>query len=160
MENCRHSRAISCARPARTLHTEREPSALSLSNVIPKSTHVEVTHISLSPEIQELHGIISTFTQSDNTVRQQYGAGLMQSVLALQKSEVKKKKGEGPVSQKVFSEQISKAQTVIEKQFALLCKALERDDPRLHWLQQGGLWPTVTTISLLEHLRSVNLYLW
>lgn len=46
------------------------------------------------------------------------------------------------------------AQEAAREQFEGICEAFKSCDSRTQWLQEGGLWPCVTPVTLLEQLRS------
>lgn len=105
-------------------------------------------------ETQELQAIIGRLVGSESAIRQQYGNDLMQSLRALKKTDVGWKKDYELVDSALLGHEISQAQSAVLQRFALLCNAFQRGDSRTHWLQQGGLWPSVTPVTLLENLRS------
>ena len=121
-----------------------------------KPVHVKSTVSPYSREIQELEGIIDGITNSHSTVRQRYGREMRQSLDALKifKS-APKQDGESILPAKISAEILRARQTVI-KQFDQLCTAFERNDLRAQWLKEGGLWPCITPVTLLEQLRSTS----
>jgi hypothetical protein len=142
--------------------TENDKIALStlqkktFPNSLQKPVHVKSIVPSFSPEIQELESIINGITNSHSTVQQQYGRDLKQSLDALKifKS-APKQNDESILPAKMFAE-ISRARQAVNEQFDHLCVAFERNDLRAQWLKKGGLWPCITSITLLEQLRSTS----
>jgi hypothetical protein len=140
-------------------HTEPGKSALSWASTVSRTYRGVQDRLGNPPqshELQELKQIIDGFMTSESTVRQQYGADLLQSLEALGKAKDKVKK-EGKLSDpSQLPQEIKKARAVLEDRFNLLCKALENGDSRVYWLQQGGMWPNITPVTLLETLRSTT----
>ncbi|RDL37029.1 Uncharacterized protein BP5553_04462 [Venustampulla echinocandica] len=107
-------------------------------------------------EIDELNKIIDQVTRSKSAVRQQYGNDLKQSLDALRglKNLVV---DEGEVTDLTnLSEAILKARNHTKERLNWLQETFERDDSRVIWLQQGGLWPIITPVTVLENLRSIS----
>jgi hypothetical protein len=109
-----------------------------------------------SSAARELEEIINTFAKSSNSLRREYGEDLLQSVMALQRVEVQKKNNRATINAQLLSRAISMAHAIVNERFQLLQNALEHGDSRVCWLKLGGLWPSVTPISLLEKLRSIS----
>ena len=107
-------------------------------------------------EIQELEGIIDGITNSHSTVRQQYGREMRQSLDALKIFKSAPKQDEESILPAKISAEILRARQTVIEQFDRLCTAFERDDPRAQWLKEGGLWPCITPVTLLEQLRSTS----
>jgi hypothetical protein len=110
----------------------------------------------LAREVEELHRIIDGVTSSNSTVRQQYGNDLKQSLTALQALEYTPISEESTFNQAYLASAISKARDDVQNEISLLHKVFERDDSCVIWLQQGGLWPAITPVTLLENLRSIS----
>ncbi|KAI9733803.1 MAG: hypothetical protein M1818_007070 [Claussenomyces sp. TS43310] len=110
----------------------------------------------LSPEISELESIVNGMVKSQSFVRQQYGQDMMQSLRALQKLKSVSKKKTDSLSPLELSSRIKKARQTTKEHFDQLSKAFETQDSRVQWLEEGGLWPCITPISLLEQLRSTS----
>ncbi|KAI9833796.1 MAG: hypothetical protein M1819_003531 [Sarea resinae] len=117
---------------------------------------VEATTSSAYPELDELKSIIRTMSESRSTVRQQYGCDLMQSLTALESLKSKPKENVTTIDREALSAEIAKAREMLRLHFNQLRLAFERNDSRAQWLQKGGLWPSITPITLLEQLRSTS----
>ena len=126
------------------------------SQNLTQALHAEPIATPFSREIQELESIVKCVENSQSTVRQQYGADLMQSLNALKTLQSTAKKTDGSVFPVRFSAEISKAQQVSKEQFHQLCRALESEESHVQWLQEGNLWPCITPATLLEQLRSTS----
>ncbi|EFE35669.1 uncharacterized protein ARB_05713 [Trichophyton benhamiae CBS 112371] len=105
--------------------------------------------------ILELEEIIGKIKDSPSLVRQQYGHDLMTSLEALRSV---KSANDIPVG-KEFDEStiytnIGSATQKVESHAKHLRLALNKDDLRFRWLHPAGLWPCMTMVTLLEHLRS------
>jgi Protein of unknown function (DUF3638) len=107
-------------------------------------------------EIQELESIIDSFADSQSTVQQQYTRDLRQSLKALAVLRSAPKLGEESILPARLSLEISAARHGVEDCFHQLCMAFERDDSRAKWSKEGGLWPCISPITLLEQLRSTS----
>lgn len=121
-----------------------------------KVIHSKPTVSTVSREFQELQNIIKGISTSHSAVRRQYGQDLMQSLNALITLKSVTKQDLPPIKPERLSADMSDAQQATKEQFNRICKALEQDDPRVQWLQEGGLWPQTTPVTLLEQLRSTS----
>lgn len=104
--------------------------------------------------IDELQGIINQLAKSKSLVRKTYAQDLTQSLEAFKRLKTPQqlatflglRDNKNDVSQFLGA-------------FACLQGSLEKATPtmsdrRIQWLKMGGLWPAITTVSLLEPLRS------
>jgi len=132
------------------------PQKKTFPNSLQKPVRVKQTASTSFREIQELESIIDGITKSHSTVKQRYGQDMMQSLDALKifKS-VPKQDGQSILPAKLSAE-ILRARQAVRNQFNQLCMAFERNDLRAQWLKEGGLWPRITPITLLEQLRSTS----
>jgi hypothetical protein len=128
----------------------------TVSNKSQNAPGAEFTTSLLSTEILDLQSIIGRIIDSKSRVRQQYGTDLMQSLGALQTSKNALKKQVKPVDMAQLPAEIANARLRVRAHFDQLCKAFEKDDSGVQWLQQGGLWPIITPVTLLENLRSTS----
>jgi hypothetical protein len=138
---------------------ESAPSTLQKENFpngLQRPVQVKSTASSLSREMQELENIIGGITHSNSTVQQQYGRELMQSLDALKIFKSAPKHDEESILPANIFAKISRARQAILEQFESLCMAFERNDLRAQWLKEGGLWPCITPVTLLEQLRSTS----
>ncbi len=109
-----------------------------------------------SGEMQELDSIIRDITNSPSTLQQQYGQDMMQSLDALRVLKAVPDWEDGPVHRRKFAAELPAMQSLVRGCFDQLCKALQSDDSRAQWLKEGGLWPCITPVTLLEQLRSTS----
>lgn len=116
----------------------------------------KLTVSSMSREMQELENIIDGITGTQSPVRQHYRQDMMQSLNNLKMLKSTPKQDEKPIHIAQLSADILKTRQAIEKQYDQLCEAFEQSDSRVLWLQEGCLWPCITTITLLEQLRSIS----
>lgn len=108
----------------------------------------------------ELKQIVSELAKSKSMVRQKYGEDLQRSLDAF----VSRKTPKGPSrnhSPAFVAREISLSMLTIERRFQTIQKGLELADEqisarRVRLLKAGQLWPAVTTITLLEQLRSTE----
>ncbi|KAI9734261.1 MAG: hypothetical protein M1834_002365 [Cirrosporium novae-zelandiae] len=109
-----------------------------------------------SYEIRELNDIINGLTGCQSAVRQQYGRDLMQSLNALRVQKSIPEQSDESINFAMLSVEITKSQQALNDQFNKICRAFEQSDSRVQWLQEGGLWPCITPVTLLEQLRSTS----
>ncbi|KAI9675628.1 MAG: hypothetical protein M1817_000995 [Caeruleum heppii] len=107
-------------------------------------------------ELRELQTIVDNMTKSQSTVSQQYGQDLIQSLEALRHFQSIPESTEAPFDPVTLDTDISFARSSVEARFETLTNALARNDVRASWLKDGGLWPAITPITLLEQLRSTS----
>ena len=135
-------------------------SSVELLRAAPKEeimcVKAKLTSSPVSREIQELEGILDGITESQSNVRQQYGRDMMQSLNALKTLQSTPKHNENLVTRSDLSAAILKAEHTVREQFQQLSTAFEGGDRRTQWLREGGLWPCITPVTLLEQLRSVS----
>jgi len=121
-----------------------------------KPNKVKLTVSSVSREIQELEDILNGIAESQTSARQQYGRDMVRSLKALKMLQSAPKQKEESIFPTELPAKISRAQHTVHEQFQQLCKVFKGGDPRALWLREGGLWPCITPITLLEQLRSVS----
>ncbi|KAM3068070.1 hypothetical protein ACMFMF_009436 [Clarireedia jacksonii] len=107
-----------------------------------------------SIEVAVLDKILDSFSTSTNLLRQQYGNDLKKSLTALQNI------GKLPDAQEIvpslitINKRIEHTRTALDFEFESIRTALSAGIDHFKWLQQGGLWPCITPITILEQLRS------
>ncbi|OLN95467.1 hypothetical protein CCHL11_05172 [Colletotrichum chlorophyti] len=106
----------------------------------------------------ELKQIVSELSSSKSLVRQKYGDDLQRSLDAFV---TRRPNNDSPyhIANATVTGEGSSLLMGIQSRFTVIEKALEAQDEhlsasRISWLQAGHLWPAVTTITLLEQLRS------
>jgi hypothetical protein len=151
------SKAIEVKSGCLTLsHTFESNGTMSTSNLHLDNGRPQKLGPALSPEIRELETIIGIAAKSKSAVRRQYGEDLFQSLKALQRfRSASQEQQHNSVNAARLAAEISQAQLDIQNQLDWIRKALEREESA-HWLQQGGLWPSITPVTLLENLRSTS----
>lgn len=132
--------------------TQNEDLPHSLQNPV----QAKLTVSSVSREIQELESIIDGMKGFQSPMRQHYRQDMMQSLNNLKMLKGAPKQDQDRIHMVNISVEIQEARQAIEKQYDQLCEAFERSDSRVQWLQQGGLWPCITPVTLLEQLRSTS----
>ena len=105
--------------------------------------------------VEELRGIVQDLAKSRSSVRQIYAQSLLQSLQALEKFTAPQQLPKSFL----FTRDSSASQLEIQRIFGYLKASLEKScrsiSPRqVAWLQLGGLWPAITTVTLLEQLRA------
>lgn len=110
----------------------------------------------VSREIRELESIIDEIANSQSTVHQRYGRDMMQSLDALKIIKSVPNCDLEPIHLATLRSEISSAQRTVRERFDQISLAFERNDVRAPWLKAGGLWPCITTVTLLEQLRSTS----
>ncbi|KAK0642864.1 hypothetical protein B0T16DRAFT_354150 [Cercophora newfieldiana] len=104
--------------------------------------------------IEELRAITERLGQSKSLVRQNYAQDLLGSLEAFETL----KKPRAPASSFLWKRELSTSQGHVVGKFDRLTAAVQMPTPKMsldhiRWLQRGGLWPAITTVTLLEHLR-------
>jgi Protein of unknown function (DUF3638) len=128
----------------------------NLTNRFQKPIAVKPKVSHASPEIQELASIIDGIADSQSTVQQQYGRDLLQSLEALKVLRSAPMQGEELILPARLSLEISTTRQRVEDCFHQLSMAFERIDSCAQWSKEGGLWPCITPVTLLEQLRSTS----
>ncbi len=109
-----------------------------------------------STEILALEKIAKNFAISKSAIQKHYGQDLAGSLEAFKHCHGTTQYHQPPAINNVrLSEEISKAQTVVKEIIGSLNQSFERGES-YHWLKLGGLWPAVTSVALLEMLRSTE----
>lgn len=106
--------------------------------------------------IRELQSIMTQLNQAGSNVYQKYSMALSKSVDTLTKRDLEREDQVNPYNSLQLDMHIGTARQVVEQHFRSLCDTFTRNDPLAKWLQLGGLWPSVTTATLLQQLRSVS----
>ncbi|KAK1982971.1 hypothetical protein LZ30DRAFT_780902 [Colletotrichum cereale] len=106
----------------------------------------------------ELRQIVSSLANSKSMVRQRYAGDLERSLEAFVARKSPSNAGGNPAPTFV-SKEVSLSLMSIHRRFLAIQAALEQPDEllsaqRVRWLKAGQLWPAVTTVTLLEQLRS------
>ncbi|KAM3074144.1 hypothetical protein ACMFMG_003034 [Clarireedia jacksonii] len=109
-----------------------------------------------SPEVKELGELINQFPTLDSYVRQTYTESLLRSLGAFQSFDSVPKDQGKPVDSLQLSRDIEAAKFSVLKSKNDLAGSLSLGDATSKWLAHGGLWPCVSTTSLLEKLRSTS----
>jgi hypothetical protein len=105
-------------------------------------------------ETVELRQILATFAQVPNPLRQQYGLDLEMSLDALEKASNQVHISHTAPSITVNARCIQNLRTIVATHLFQIHGALSTNDDRFLWLDLGNLWPCMTSITLLEQLRS------
>ncbi|XP_044720036.1 very large low complexity protein [Hirsutella rhossiliensis] len=105
-------------------------------------------------EMKELGQILTTFANSSKPLWQQYGKDLLQSHDALRELGDEQQGQTNVEELESIDQNISMAREVVSRCVALIANALSLNDNRFRWLRQGNLWPRVSSVSLLQQLRS------
>ena len=114
---------------------------------------------SISYETQELERIINQFKEfargkEKSTVRERYALDLKHSLDALKKIRNLKRGHNLPIQVSKLAHHITEAASRMDDDFRQLRLVLEKHVLGAQWYQEGGLWPCVTPLALLQHLRS------
>lgn len=132
----------------------------SEQNAPASGRHLPVTASKgVSPQADELSYIIKQVCNNSNsTVYREYGNALNRSLVAFNKVQARSKPEQLQTLGKVDAiRQSHYALRSSEDSFAQLRSVLTRqDDPANRWLCDGGLFPSITRVGLLEQLRSTS----
>ncbi|KAM7221941.1 hypothetical protein V8F06_002692 [Rhypophila decipiens] len=106
---------------------------------------------------EELRQIVSELAESKSLVRKTYADNLLQSIEAFEKLRTPQQLAKPFLFLRSYA--TSRSETI--RTFQSLKTSLEQPTPdmprdRMEWLQLGGLWPNITTVTLLELLRSTE----
>ncbi|KAF2797566.1 hypothetical protein K505DRAFT_358267 [Melanomma pulvis-pyrius CBS 109.77] len=107
-----------------------------------------------SKETTELRKVLSSFTSSSNSLRQQYGHDLETSLTALETTSSQLKASYTAPNVTVIARSIQEVRAMLTTHFVQIRNALFADDNRFQWLDLGNLWPCNTSMTMLEQLRS------
>ena len=119
------------------------------SNAKPRVSHQEAKR-----HVDELQEIVDDLAKNKSLVRKTYARDLLQSLEAFKKLRTPQQ-----LATFLYLRDNAAAKLEFIRVFTSLKASLERQTSsmssrRIRWLQLGGLWPAITTVSLLEQLRS------
>lgn len=126
------------------------PSDATLSTSTKQNTIARMS----SKETVELRQILSDFAQVSSPLRQQYGLDLKMSLNALEKTSNQTHVSHTTPNITANAQCIEDLRTTVTTHLCQIHKALSENDDRFPWLNLGNLWPCMTSIALLEQLRS------
>ncbi|KXH27290.1 hypothetical protein CSIM01_02574 [Colletotrichum simmondsii] len=106
----------------------------------------------------ELRKIVSNLSNSKSLVRQRYAEDLEKSLNAFVARHAFNHT-QDDASPDFVSREVSLSILSTQRRYKAIALALEKPDENLsaecvHWLKAGQLWPAITTVTLLEQLRS------
>ncbi|RAO65870.1 uncharacterized protein BHQ10_001882 [Talaromyces amestolkiae] len=102
-------------------------------------------------EIRELEKIVTThFVHSDSYVQSSYGRDLTRSIDAFKRLQPES----SPEASLNLENEIMSARKSMRLHHNIIQDQIQ--DARYTWLSQANLWPSLSPISILEHLRSHN----
>ena len=129
-----------------SIMNEGIPLTKECANVSVKSTN---------PALQELGIILRSLITSSSNERQRYGQDLMRSLEALT-AHLQEKVAEPStfIPLPTLAKEVELTQQQVQNYYVDLNTLLKGADTREPWLIEGGLWPAITPIVLLENLRS------
>jgi hypothetical protein len=105
-------------------------------------------------ETVELRKILSAFAQVANPLRQQYGLDLEASLDSLEQSSNQTHVLHTAPNITYNARCIQELRTMVANDLTQIHRALSNNDDRFPWLELGNLWPCMTSVALLEQLRS------
>ncbi|VUC34642.1 unnamed protein product [Clonostachys rosea] len=111
---------------------------------------------SLPSELKILSEIIDTFVSSTNATRKQYGQDLKESLGALVQHRQTAAVPKEPPAQEEIILQIRRAKQVLEEHVDNIRQSISKGEVSHGWLSSGGLWPSLSSVALLEMLRNDN----
>jgi len=135
----------------------RKVTAGRANNFRPTARPPQISAIETGRYIAELRQITEDLRQNKSLVRQRYASDLLNSLESLERLKKPKK----PANSFLWQRALSASQEETVRAFRVIKTALEAQSlimspDHVWWLQQGGLWPAVTTVTLLEQLRSTS----
>ncbi|KAL2063392.1 hypothetical protein VTL71DRAFT_5197 [Oculimacula yallundae] len=130
-----------------------------LQQLMPNRQGLRVPPAPLSLEIQQLQNVVAVIAQSDSTVERKYGEDLGRSVTALKQSNFKPPQQHPQINSHHLLALIAEARLEAHRKLQLIQDMLVAQSTGHYWRKQGGLWPPVTPVSVLETLRSTSTFL-
>ncbi|RAL03936.1 DUF3638 and DUF3645 domain-containing protein, partial [Aspergillus ibericus CBS 121593] len=117
--------------------------------------------VSSVPGITELEHIVQGVAHSDCSVRTRYGQDLQLSINALKEKHRQPERGQPErlnfsEGMSKFDDQIRNARAVVDGYYQQIRNTLSAGDRRYRWLRQGGLWPCITPVTILQQLRTTG----
>ncbi|PVH75301.1 hypothetical protein DL98DRAFT_562460 [Cadophora sp. DSE1049] len=110
-----------------------------------------------SPALQELQKIIESTFLSTSDIRQEYTDDLARSSQALRIAEGEPRLKQSLVDLGKLAIAIRDGEENIQKQLNCILQMLQfSSSDQIYWQMQGGLWPSMSPVSILENLRSTS----
>ncbi|GAB1316962.1 hypothetical protein MFIFM68171_07172 [Madurella fahalii] len=133
----------------------RQSSLRANHNAVASNARPQASPEEARSRIKELHQIIDKLGKSKSLVRKNYAQDLRRSLDAFENLRTPQQLAR-PF---LFLRNHSATKSEVFRTFSSLKASLERptldmSSRRAQWLQLGGLWPAITTVTLLEQLRS------
>ncbi|KAI1947456.1 hypothetical protein LOZ57_003184 [Ophidiomyces ophidiicola] len=119
------------------------------SNAQSSSKKLENSAISDLDEIDELTSIVNQLKNSTSVVQNQYCLDMLQSIEALKRINVTNN-----TRLEIGLPELNVTRDRVQMVYNYINSIFDKLDSRSKWLKDGGLWPCITPISLLEQLRS------
>lgn len=120
------------------------------------STHTNVQPARPSAEMAELHDILRSISSDTSSVRQQYVDDLAQSLLAFQRRRPEQIISDSHLDSAAINNKVLQSRQLVEKRMNDVLEVLIDAHPQYKWLELGGLWPSLTSVTLLETLRPTS----
>jgi hypothetical protein len=111
---------------------------------------------SLIAEVNELDGILRSISEKTSTVQQKYFNDFRESLLALQQRRPQHRAAHGEITHAAIDGRVLQTKHSMQDCIVRLQQLLSRDHAQYKWLDLGGLWPRVTSVTLLEALRPTS----
>ncbi|KAK1833011.1 hypothetical protein QBC39DRAFT_381058 [Podospora conica] len=124
-------------------------------NASSQNSKPQISQNEASGYIRELGEIVQELSETKSLVRTAYASALVKSLEAFKNKRTPQQLGKTFY----FLRDVSKSRNEVVRLFLALRASVEAPTAtlsakRIAWLQQSGLWPAITTVSLLAHLRS------
>ncbi|KAL9620083.1 MAG: hypothetical protein Q9160_005373 [Pyrenula sp. 1 TL-2023] len=103
--------------------------------------------------ISELRNITSELASNKSNVYQSYSKTLVTSIDALAKRSTEHHSENTMPNIFELDARIQEAYQIVNQHFQTLRDSFARGDSSAKWLQLGGVWPSITTVTLLQQLR-------
>lgn len=124
----------------------------------PASSETDVSELMIQRRFPDLSRIISDLVISSDATREQYGRDLHESLVALASYQSRVNRVREPTAEDTFRAVADVRDCLIGSMSSFLA-LLSSGEIGFAWLCYGNLWPAITTVSLLELLRTENLAL-
>ncbi|KAH8425541.1 DUF3638 and DUF3645 domain-containing protein [Aspergillus melleus] len=105
-------------------------------------------------EIQTLKALVDEMVASPSKEKQAYACDLKKSVEALEDYQAHQGPSAKLTSLEKMEGKVPQVRHAVEQQLSALVDSFTKFDVRYKWLCAGQLWPCMTPVNMLQHLRS------
>jgi hypothetical protein len=139
--------------PLRKYQPVRHPASSTTAST---SEPVSVIRRRTTPEVDELHRILRSISDDASAVRQKYFDDFEESLLALQQRNQEKIGADGQINHVEIESKVLQSWHMVQDHMKRLREMLSHGHTYHKWLKIGGLWPSLSPVTLLEALRPTS----